>query len=83
MKQRLELSPWLGAVYILPQARGNGIASLLCNQIEKELKRLSFSKAYLFTVDKQKLYDKAGWKTLSTEILMNGKKATIMELQIE
>ena len=78
MKSHPELSPWLGAVYVPPEARGLGIASELCNRIESEAKRLEYPKIYLFTKDQMPLYSKLGWKIRSTEDY-KGMNVTIME----
>ena len=62
MNDRMDLSPWLGAVYVAPAFRGKGVASQLCKQVEQELRALTFSKAYLFTIDRQSLYLRNGWE---------------------
>lgn len=81
MKSRMDLSPWLGGVYVVPTERGKGIAMDLCRRIEDEAKRLGFSTLYLFTKDKQRLYSKLGWKVLSIE-QYNGNQVTVMELNL-
>ena len=81
MQTRTDLTPWMGGVYVSPEFRGKGIGSAICKRIEEEARRLGFSKAYLVTKDKQNLYSRLGWKTISVE-QYNGMEVTVMELSI-
>ena len=81
MKTHPELTPWLSSVYILPEARGNGIATELCRQIEREAKRLGNSRLYLFTDNAKELYLKLGWEIKAYEEYRD-LNVTIMEIDL-
>lgn len=81
MKSHPELTPWLGSVFIAPEARGKGIASELCRRIETEAKRLGHSRLYLFTDSAQKLYAKMGWTHKADEVYRD-LNVSIMELDL-
>jgi GNAT superfamily N-acetyltransferase len=61
---RVELTPWLGGVYVAPPFRGRGIASALCRAVEERAATLGYERMYLFTLDQQRLYERLGWLRL-------------------
>lgn len=58
------LSPWLASVYVLPEWRGRGIASMLVHRVEQEARQAGIKRLYLFTPDQQALYRRLGWREL-------------------
>ncbi|MFD2191239.1 GNAT family N-acetyltransferase [Pistricoccus aurantiacus] len=66
METRRELSPWLASVYVLPEWRGQGIASRLVRKVECEAQSVGITRLYLFTPDQQALYHRLGWKDKET-----------------
>jgi GNAT superfamily N-acetyltransferase len=64
MDTRMELFPWLAAVYVLPEFRGQGIGSQLVKAIEETGKRLQVERLYLFTPDREAFYARLGWSLL-------------------
>jgi GNAT superfamily N-acetyltransferase len=66
MDTRMDLSPWLAAVYVLPQFRGQGIGSQLVRTIEGVATRLQLERLYLFTPDRADFYARLGWSVLET-----------------
>jgi N-acetylglutamate synthase-like GNAT family acetyltransferase len=61
------LTPWLGGLYVDPQFRRRGIGAALCSTVEKHARSLpGISKLYLFTLDLQAWYRKAGWSLLES-----------------
>jgi GNAT superfamily N-acetyltransferase len=64
MDTRMELTPWLAAVYVLPEFRGQGIGSQLVRAIEETGKRLQLERLYLFTPDREAFYARLGWSLL-------------------
>ena len=60
----MELSPWLAAVYVLPEFRRQGIGSQLVRAIEETGKRLLLERLYLFTPDREAFYARLGWSLL-------------------
>jgi len=61
MKDHRELSPWLAAVYVLPDQRRKGIGSKLVKSIELLATNLQVEKLYLFTPDRESFYARMGW----------------------
>lgn len=64
MKERPELSPWLAAVYVKPERRKSGIASLLISRVEEEAMSLCVTTLYLFTEHQEKFYARRGWNLI-------------------
>ena len=64
MKDRQDLSPWLAAVYVLPEHRGQGIGARLVKSIELLAANLEVEKLYLFTPDRESFYTRMGWTVL-------------------
>ena len=64
LETRQDLSPWLAALYVLPEHRGKLIGKKLIERIIAEAKRLKIHHVYLFTGDDKKVsyYAKQGWK---------------------
>lgn len=59
---REDLGPWLGGVYVEPGFRGRGIASALCQVVVDKARDLGFRRLFLFTIDRQSLYTRLGWR---------------------
>ncbi len=77
MDARPNLTPWLGSVLVLPEHRGKGVGSALVKAIEGEALRLGEQTLYLFTPDRESLYQQMGWET--TEVLIyHGEEETLM-----
>ena len=66
MDIRMDLTPWLAAVYVLPEFRGQGIGSQLVRAIEGVATRLQLERLYLFTPDQAAFYARLGWSVLET-----------------
>lgn len=64
MKDHQELSPWLAAVYVLPEQRGQGIGSKLVKVIELLSANLGVKQLYLFTPDREAFYARMNWAVL-------------------
>jgi N-acetylglutamate synthase-like GNAT family acetyltransferase len=58
---RMDLYPWICAVFISEQQRGNNYAELLINKAKDDSKRFGFKKLYLST-DHVGYYEKFGFK---------------------
>lgn len=79
MEARLDLTPWLASVYVLPSHRKRGIGAALCRRVTREARRLGFGRLYLITFDKEDFYKALGWKEIQrTQYRRN--KVTIMAL---
>ena len=61
---RLDLSPWLAAVYVTPLYRKQGIGSELVKAVESAAHKLQIGRLYLFTPDQERFYTRLGWSAL-------------------
>lgn len=61
-----ELSPWLAAVYVLPEYRHQGIGAALVNAIVAKASALGVPALYLQTLGSEKFYARLGWRVLHT-----------------
>lgn len=59
---RPDLRPWLAAVFVHPDHRGNGVAGLLIQAVEHAAQQLGEHTIYLTTKDSQNLYTRHGWQ---------------------
>jgi len=60
-EQRDDLTPWLAALYVLPEHRGKGVGSKLVRSLTSEASRLGIREMYLGT-DIPQYYRKLGAK---------------------
>ncbi|KAA0013056.1 GNAT family N-acetyltransferase [Billgrantia pellis] len=81
MHSRPELTPWLASVFVLPEWRGQGIASRLVHRVEAEAADCGVSLFYLFTPDQQALYRRLGWQD-HEEVRYRGEAVTVMTRQL-
>jgi len=72
-----QFMPWLSILYVVPEYRNKGIASLLCNKIEAEAFRQGISRMYLYAKKTDALYKKLGWKQLE-KITYKAQETTVM-----
>jgi N-acetylglutamate synthase-like GNAT family acetyltransferase len=64
MRTRKDLSPWLASVFVKPEFRKSGIATVLVSHIEDEATRLGVEKLFLYTEHARGLYLKLGWSDI-------------------
>jgi len=57
-------TPWLALLYTIPDFRGKGIGSFLCDCLEIEATKLGIRECYLFTSSAESLYVRKGWKEM-------------------
>jgi GNAT superfamily N-acetyltransferase len=74
----MDLWPWLCAMYIEEEYRGNNYGSLLINELKKDAKRAGFSKVYLST-DHTGYYEKYGFEYLCTGFHPWGESSRVYE----
>ncbi len=64
LPQRPELGPWLACVYVLPEARGRGLAEQMIARVCNEARELGHPRLYLHTQDRADYYARRGWALL-------------------
>lgn len=77
MEVRRELTPWLASVFVLPEWRGQSIASRLVRKVEREAQEVGMTRLYLFTPGQQALYRRLGWEDKET-LVYRGEDVTVM-----
>jgi N-acetylglutamate synthase-like GNAT family acetyltransferase len=81
MSTRMDLFPWLAAVYIKTEHRGQGIGSKLVQALMAEAKLLELEMFYLFTPDQAAFYARLGWQVIE-ETEYRGEQVTVMVYEI-
>lgn len=64
LARRPDLGPWLACVFVLPEARGKGLAERLIEGICEEAKTRGVTRLYLHTQDQHAYYAKRRWAVL-------------------
>jgi GNAT superfamily N-acetyltransferase len=82
LAERRDLSPWLAAVYVAPDARNRGVGSALVRAVVDEALALGVEALYLFTPDKMSFYGRLGWKVLERRE-HRGTNVTVMVYEFE
>lgn len=77
-KEKIDLTPWYGTMYVKEKFRNNGYSKILNGAILNEAKRMGYSKVYLKTTLTD-YYEKFGAKYLGK--LSNGESLYYIELQ--
>ena len=67
------LSPWLAAVYVVPEYRRRGIGASLVNAIVSEAAAARTEVLYLLTFEREDFYAQLGW-----EVFDRAGEATVM-----
>lgn len=57
-------TPWLAGVYVEPEQRSRGIASLLIREVEKAATAAGYEAIYLCTHDREAYYERLDYKTM-------------------
>ena len=63
---KLELTPWLSSLVVVPQFQKRGIARSLINAVKEKARLLGYKRLYLFTLDHAlpQYYEKLGWQKI-------------------
>ncbi len=78
---RSELTPWLSALYVLPDHRRKGIGRALVNAVIQKTKQLGVGTLYLGTMDKQNYFAHQGWVTYE-QSRFRGHMVTVMRKKL-
>lgn len=81
LEDRTDLTPWLGGVFVLPAHRKKGIGSALSLTVERHAASKGVVELFLFTLDKQKLYTRLGFRRIE-DIDWRGFSGVIMSKRI-
>ena len=81
MDTHMDLTPWLGGVYVAPDSRRQGIASALIRHVVQFATGLGIKRLYLFTPDAERLYSRLGWSVLE-RTSYRGADAVIMSYDV-
>ncbi|NYT72092.1 GNAT family N-acetyltransferase [Halomonas sp. QX-2] len=81
MSIRREFTPWLASVFVVPEWRGQGIASGLVKRVEEEAIESGIRHFYLYTPDQQALYRRLGWQDVES-LEYRGETVTVMSRQL-
>lgn len=77
MQTRIDFSPWLASVYVLPEYRHRGVGAALVRCIEAEARKQGFTRLYLYTEDRVPFYTYLGWQAIE-ERVYRGYPMTVM-----
>jgi len=73
---RHDLMPWVGCLYMIPEARGRGLGGKLLGHVVEEAERMGYQSVYLGT-DLDGYYEKYGWSFLDRAWLVNGEEVSV------
>jgi len=59
-----DLSPWLAALYVVPEFRRRGVGAALVNATASKAAALGAEMLYLNTVDREQFYSDLGWQVI-------------------
>jgi predicted N-acetyltransferase YhbS len=68
LDDRMDLSPWLGGLYVAASHRRRGIGEMLMNALLKEAIRLGYKHLYLWTPSSESYYAKRGWALMQRRL---------------
>lgn len=77
LEERPDLTPWLAGVFVVPHARGQGHAGRLVAAVEQAAKSGSIPTLWLYTNTAERIYARAGWRTVET-VQHNGAAVALM-----
>lgn len=70
------LGPWVGAAYVRPEWRDQGIGATLFQAIEEEARRLHYPRIYCATSTADNLLRRANWELLE-QVVHDGNRVSI------
>jgi predicted N-acetyltransferase YhbS len=80
LSERPTLSPWLAALYVLPDYRQQGIGEALVNALLHHAQQAEYAEVYLCADDKVAFYQKRGWHI--TERNVGDHRLTVMRMTL-
>lgn len=64
MDTRMDLSPWLAGVFVLPEHRQHGIGAALVQRVTDDARALGVQRLYLYTPSTEQFYSRLGWSVV-------------------
>jgi GNAT superfamily N-acetyltransferase len=64
LEERPDLFPWMACQYVVPEARGRGVALALSEALEERAKSLDFKSLYMWTEHNPAVYRRYGYRSL-------------------
>ena len=77
MDTRLDLTPWLAGVFVVPEQRGGGIGAALVEHAADRARAFGVTELFLYTNGAERLYRSLGWRAIGRE-LYEGREVTLM-----
>lgn len=81
LDSRPDLTPWLAGVYVVPEARGRGLALDLVRAVEGAAGAAGVATLWLYTRRAERVYLQAGWHTVE-HFTHHGDQATLMRREL-
>ncbi len=81
MDTRKDLTPWLAALFVVPEHRGRGIGAALVRRCEREAALAGAIRLHLYTERAAEYYRKLGWVVMSDEVY-EGEPVTVMGKEV-
>lgn len=82
LKSRQDLTPWLSALYVVPNMRSLGIGTLMQQHAISRAKKFGYGKLYL-TTNHKNYYEKTNWKFVEWAPWQNGEKTRLYEYKLK
>ena len=79
---RPDLSPWLAALYVVPEFRKRGIGATLVAAIEDHARFIGTRRLYLYTSEAEPFYERIGW-TVEDRFEQNMEDFALMARDLE
>jgi GNAT superfamily N-acetyltransferase len=79
-ERRPDLTPWVAAVYVIPEARGRGIGERLVSRAAAFAQAKGFMTVYLWTTDRRDWYERLGWE-LVEQLDRNGVLVSFLKFE--
>jgi GNAT superfamily N-acetyltransferase len=67
MELHRDLTPWLSALFVQPEHRGQGIGAALVAHLESQARSAGIRRVYLYTSTAEGFYTRLGWTTFGRE----------------
>jgi len=77
----IEPGPWLAALFVTQDRRGEGVGQALVEAVVTHARHLHIQDLYLYTADQVEWYSRMGWRVVRTSQL-SGRVVTVMTYKL-